>query len=332
MPIRGPALPLGIAAGIVVLVVAGMISITVGAADIDVLVVRDSLLRYDTSDLAHLIVRTVRLPRVLAGVLVGCGLGASGAIMQGVTRNPLASPGLLGINAGASLALVLGISVLGSPSLSVYALLALTGAGAAAAVVYGLASFGRGGVTPVRLTLAGVIFSSFTAACVTSILTLDEGTFDRIRYWTVGSLTGRDSEVVSAMTPMVLAGLAIALVLASHITTLSLGEGIASGLGQQTGRVKAVSALAVVLLAGGAVGIAGPVGFVGFVVPHVARWFVGADYRWVIPYSAVLGAILVTISDAAGRVVLSPLEIPVGVMCALVGGPFFVYTIRTKTL
>lgn len=312
------------------LVVGLAVSITLGAAEIDVSTVYAALFRFDADNFEHLVIRTVRLPRVVAGAIIGAGLAVAGAIMQGLTANPLASPSILGINAGAAFAVVVGVYLLGSPPFLVYGFLAVAGAGAAAIVVYTLASLGRGGATPVKLTLAGVIFAMFTTAFTTAILVLDRNTFDQIRFWTVGSLAGRDWQLVQWMGPLIAIGLLGALLLSRQITTISLGQDIARGLGQNTGVVKAVAALMVILLAGGSVAIAGPVGFVGLVIPHVVRTICGVDYRWIIPYAAVAGALLVTVADGIGRIVQRPQEIPVGVMLAFVGAPFFIYLARWR--
>lgn len=305
-------------------------SITLGAADITPQVVYEALLNFDETSFQHLIIQTVRLPRVLAGVVVGAALAAAGAIMQGLTRNPLADSGLLGINSGASFAVVLAVFLLGDPPLSVYALFGFIGAGVAAGLVYFIASMGRGGITPLRLTLAGVILTAFISSFTTAILIGDQETLDKIRFWTAGSLAGREMPLLVQTTPYILVGLVIALLISRQITTISLGDDVARGLGQNTLWVKAVAALVVVLLAGGAVALAGPVGFVGLVVPHVARFIAGADYRWVIPYAAILGALLVTVADVGARVIIRPQELPVGVMMALVGAPFFVWLARSK--
>lgn len=323
-------LSLGLFVGVLLLAVCLLISITLGAADIDSAEVYRALFAFDDTSFPQLIVRTVRLPRVLAGVVVGAALAVAGAIMQGLTANPLASPSILGINAGAAFFVVLGVYLLGSPSMLVYGMLAVSGAAVAAIIVYGMASLGRGGTTPVKLTLSGVIFAAFTAAFTTAILILDQNTFDQIRFWSVGSLAGRDMEVLMWMTPIVAVGMAGGLLLARQITTISLGEDIAKGLGQNTLKVKLAAAAMVVLLAGGAVGIAGPIAFVGLIIPHVVRTICGVDYRWVLPYAAVAGGILVTVADSLGRVLLAPQEIPIGVMLAFVGAPFFIYLARWK--
>ena len=206
----------------------------------------------------------------------------------------------------------------------------MIGATVASLLVYLLASFGRGGATPLKLTLAGVIFTAFVSAFTTFILVFDQDTFDQIRFWTVGSLSGRDMELVAGTAPFVVVGLLGALLLARQITTISLGQDVARGLGQNTVHIRILAGLMVVLMAGASVALAGPVAFVGLVIPHMIRPFVGFDYRWIIPYAAVAGAMLVTIADAFGRVIVKPQEVPIGVMLAFVGAPFFIYLARSK--
>jgi iron complex transport system permease protein len=305
-------------------------SITLGAAEIDSQVVYAALFNYDDTNFDHLIIQTVRLPRVLSGVIVGAALAVAGAIMQGLTRNPLADGGLLGINSGAAFAVVLSVFLLGNPSLSVYAFFGFIGAAGAAALVYTLGSLGRGGATPLKLTLAGVILSSFLASFTTAILIHDQETLDKIRFWTAGSLAGRDMPLLMQTAPYILIGIIGALLISRQMTTISLGEDIAKGLGQNTLRVKAAAALMVVLLNGGAVALAGPIGFVGLVIPHVVRFIVGVDYRWIIPYSVILGGILVTVADVGARIIIRPQELPVGIMMAFVGAPFFIWLARWK--
>lgn len=319
----------GLVLGGLLLVAALLWSITLGAADITPEVVYSALFAYDATEFDHLIIQTVRLPRVVAGVLVGAALAAAGAIMQGLTRNPLADSGLLGINAGAAFAVVLTVYLVGSPSLTVYAAAALIGAGIAAAFVYGVGGMG-GSASPLRLTLAGVILTAFVSSLTTAILIQDQETLDQIRFWTAGSLAGRDWSIIAQTAPLIAVGLVGSLLISRQMTTISLGEEVAKGLGQNTLVVKSIAAGMVVLLAGGAVALAGPIGFVGLVIPHVARFIAGVDYRWIIPYSAILGGILVTVADVAARIILRPLEIPVGVMMALVGAPFFIYLARWK--
>jgi iron complex transport system permease protein len=305
-------------------------SITLGAADITPQTVYEALWQFDDQNFDHLIIQTVRLPRVLAGVLVGASLAIAGGIMQGLTRNPLADPAILGISGGATFAVVLAITALGAIPLSLYAVVAFIGGAIAALLVYTLGSIGRGGATPLKLTLAGVIFTSFMGSVTTVLLLLNPDTLDQVRFWTAGSLAGRDMSLVTQTAPYMLVGIVLAVLLARQITTISLGEDVATGLGQNTLWVKACAAFVVVLLAGGAVALAGPIGFVGLIVPHVVRWGVGADYRWILPYSAVGGGILVTICDVGARLLIRPQEFPTGVMLALVGAPFFIALARWK--
>ncbi len=305
-------------------------SITLGAAEITPQKVYQALFAFDSSDFQHLIIQTVRLPRVLSGVVVGASLAVAGAIMQGLTRNPLADAGILGIESGAVFAVVVAISLLGSPPMSTYILFGFLGAAMAAVIVYSLGSMGRGGATPLKLTLAGVILTAFISAFTTAILIGDQGTLDKIRFWTAGSLAGRDMTLLAQAAPWMLVGLVGALLISRQITTTSLGDDVATGLGQNTLRIKAIAALIVVLLAGGAVALAGPIAFIGLIIPHVVRFLVGVDYRWVIPYSAVLGAILLTIADVGARILIRPQELPVGVIMAVVGAPVFVALARWK--
>lgn len=323
-------LVVGLIIGIALLLLMLVAGIMLGAAEISPQTVIDALFNYDESLFEHLIIQTVRLPRVLAGALAGASLAVAGAIMQGVTRNPLASPGILGVNAGAAMAVVIAVYLLGDIPLSMYAGFAMIGATVTAAIVYGLGSMGRGGATPLRLTLAGVIMTSFAGSFTTAILITDRDTLDQIRFWTVGSLAGRDFPLLIQTAPWMIVGMIGALLLARQITTISLGDDIAAGLGQNTLIVKALAALMVVCLAGGAVALAGPIGFVGLVAPHLVRFLVGVDYRWILPYSALTGALLVIGGDLVARIIIRPLELPVGVMMALIGAPFFVYLARWR--
>ncbi|MEM7336947.1 MAG: iron ABC transporter permease [Chloroflexota bacterium] len=216
-------LPTGLFVGVLLLVLGLAFSITLGAAEIDVQTVFASIFQYNDTEFDHLIIRTVRLPRILAGVIIGAALAVAGAIMQGLTANPLASPGILGVNAGAAFAVVMGVFILGAPPLLVYGFLAIAGAFLAAVIVYTLGSVGRGGTTPVKLTLAGVIFTAFTGAFTTAILVLDQQTFDQIRFWTVGSVAGRDWEIIAWTTPIVIVGMIGAMLMSRQITTITNG-------------------------------------------------------------------------------------------------------------
>lgn len=278
-----------------------------------------------------LILTTVRLPRTLAGLLVGASLAVAGAIMQALTRNPLASPGILGVNAGAALAVVIAVLLLGNPPLATYALFGLVGALLAGALVYALAAApGVGASSPLRLALAGAVLAAFLGSLTTALLLLDLNTLDQVRFWTAGSLAGRDMELLRLTAPYMLTGLLLCVPLARQLTALSLGDDVARGLGVRSGWIKLFAGLVAVLLAGGSVALAGPIGFVGLVAPHLARFIVGVDYRWIVPLSALLGAALVSLGDVGARLAARPNEIPVGVLMALIGAPFFIYLARTR--
>lgn len=280
----------------------------------------------------HLIVRSLRVPRTVVGLGVGAALGLAGAVMQGVTRNPLADPGILGVNAGASLFVVVAIYVFGIGSLSGYVWFAFAGAAVVSAAVYGLGALGRDGATPVKLALAGAAVAALLGSLTTAILLLDVATLDEFRFWVVGSLAGRDAAIAAAVAPFLVAGAVLALGSARSLNSMSLGDDVARSLGLRVGLARGTSALSVVLLCGAATAAAGPIGFVGLTVPHVARSICGPDYRWILPYSAVLAPILLLGSDIAGRVVARPGELQVGIVTALVGAPFFVALVRRRRL
>lgn len=323
------ALLLGLLVCLGFLAVSLIVSVRFGAARIGTLDVLQAFTDYNGSQ-DDLIIRTLRVPRAIIAALVGACLAVAGAIMQGLTRNPLADPGILGINAGAAFAVVVAVFLLGASSLSTYALFAFVGAAVAAVLVYGLGSAGRGGMGPMRLAIAGAALAALLSSLTTAMLILSQQTLEEIRFWLAGSVAGRDLELLQQVLPYIGVGLLLAFALSRQITTLALGDDVARGLGQRTWITKGLSALSVVLLAGSAVAVAGPVGFVGLVVPHVVRFFVGVDYRWILPYAAVVGAILLLGADIASRLVLRPQEVPVGVTTALVGAPFFIYLARWK--
>ena len=305
-------------------------SIAFGAADIHPATVWAAITAFDPTDTNHLIIQTLRMPRALTAALVGAALATAGAIMQGLTRNPLADPGLLGIEAGAALAVVAAVMLLRISSMSSYALFAFAGAGVTAVVVYTLGSLGRGGPTPFKLTIAGAAVTALLSSFTTAILLFNERTLEEVRFWLVGSVAGRDMSLVAQAGPYLAIGLLMALGLGRQITTLALGDDVAAGLGQNVAWVKTLSALVTVLLAGVSVALAGPVGFVGLVIPHVVRFFVGVDYRWIIPYSILLGGSFLVGSDVVGRVIARPSELAVGVMTALIGGPVFIALVLWK--
>ncbi|WP_414752932.1 FecCD family ABC transporter permease [Anabaena sp. CCY 9910] len=319
----------GLILGIMILLICLVYSVTLGAAEIPLNKIIESFIIFDGS-YEHLVIQTVRLPRSLVALLVGSSLAVAGALMQGLTRNPLADPGILGIESGAALGVVTTVFVFGSSSLNVLTMVAFLGAGVTAILVYLLGSLGKGGATPLNLTVAGAALTALISALTTAILIVSQRTLEEIRFWLAGSLAGRDFNILLSALPFVVMGLVVAFLLGRQITTMSLGEDVAKGLGQQTAWVKITTGVSVVLLAGSSVALAGPIGFIGLVVPHMVKFFIKADYRWILPYSAVVGATLLLVADVAARVLLKPQELPVGVMTALVGAPFFVYLAKSK--
>ncbi len=272
----------------------------------------------------------VRIPRTLMAAAAGAALGLSGAIMQGVTRNPLADPGILGINNGAALAVVIGIAWFGIAAASTFIWVAILGAGLTAAFVYGVGSIGRGGATPLKLALAGaatsVAFSSLTLAVVLPRADIAGG----VRSWQVGGVGGATFDRIGLVAPVMAAGFALAMLSARKLNLLALGDDVAAGLGEKVALARVTAALGAILLCGAATAVCGPIGFVGLVVPHVCRLLLGVDHRWLLPASALGGAGLLILSDIAGRLVARPSELDVGIVTALVGAPVFIWIVRRQ--
>lgn len=317
----------GLVLALVVLVGAVVLSLVVGSKAVPVATVWDALTAYDGSA-DHVIVHDLRLPRTVVGLLVGAALGVSGALIQAMTRNPLADPGILGVNAGAAFVVVLAVALLGITDISSFIWFAFLGAILATVAVYTIGSQGRGGATPVRLTLAGVALAAVLGGISQGIMLLDPTVFDRMRFWTAGSLAGRTMEMAGTIAPFVVAGLVLALLVARPLNAVALGDDLASSLGAHVRRTRVLVGISVTLLCGAATAVAGPIAFVGLMVPHVARWTVGPDQRWIIPYSAVLAPVLLLVSDVIGRVIAIPGEIQVGVITAFVGAPVLIALVR----
>ena len=307
------------------------LSLAVGTRVTPLQAVWDSVVAYDPTSTDQLVIRELRVPRTILGVLVGAALGLAGAVMQGVTRNPLADPGILGVNAGAALFVVLGISI-GVTSPKGYVWFAFLGAAVASVVVYSVSALGREGATPVKLALAGAAVTAALSAVTSALLLLDQSTFDQFRFWAVGALTGRDMSIVAQISPFLVLGCVFSLFLGRVLNTLSLGEDVARGLGANVLLSRGLSASAVVLLCGAATAACGPIGFVGLTIPHVARMFVGPDYRWVLPYSLLLSPILLLAADIVGRVIARPGELQVAIVTAFLGAPVFIALVRRKKL
>lgn len=307
-------------------------SIAYGTKGIDFGVVVESFTAYDATDSEHLVIRTLRVPRTLIGLAVGIALGLAGTVMQGVTRNPLADPGIFGVEAGAALAVVTAIHLFDITSLRGYVWFAFLGAGVASVVVYGLGSLGRGGATPVKLALAGAAMAALLTSLTSAILITDLATLDQFRFWAVGSLAGRDAEIATQVLPFLAVGVVLAFASARGLNTLALGDDMARALGQRVQVARAVSGLAVIVCAGSAVAAAGPIGFIGLTIPHVARAICGPDHRWVLPWSLLLAPTLLLGADVVGRLVARPAELQVGIVTAFVGAPFFIALVRRRKL
>lgn len=303
------------------------VSIAVGAADISLGTVIDAIFHFDPDSTQHAIIHELRIPRSLADVLIGAAFAVSGAVMQGMTRNPLADSGILGINAGAIFMIAISLAFFPGMSYEGTILFSFIGAAVATGLIYGTSYLGKAKITPVRLVLAG--------AAVTSLLTaLSQGVAIHFKlsqdlaYWVAGGVAGIKMSQLIGVLPWIVAALIGAMLISRSITLISLGDDIASGLGQKTGIVKLLGGIIVLILAGAAVSVAGPIGFVGLVVPHIVRYIVGVDYRYIIPCSAVVGGLLMLLADIGARMINPPFETPIGALFALVGVPFFLYISR----
>lgn len=325
-----------LAAGCVILLgvlsVVCFFSITLGARGVGLPEIWKAFTDYDPSSAAESVVRELRVPRTLIGLLVGAGLGVSGAILQGVTRNPLADPGIMGINAGATTFVVFGVMVLGAQSVSVYVWFAFLGAGAATVTVYGIASLGREGATPVKLALAGAAVTAILTSLTTAIVMTNVSALNELRFWQVGSLAGRYFPVFWQTAPFLLLGLAVALAAGRALNGLALGEDLALALGQRVRLTRLVLFTTVAILCGAATAACGPIVFVGLIVPHVARMMCGPDYRWILPYSMLLAPIVLLGADILGRLAIAPGELQVGVVLGVLGAPAFVALVRYRNL
>ena len=321
---------LGLVAAIITLIVVIAASLAIGARDMPLSEVLGAFLAPNGSD-DQLVVLELRLPRTVLGILVGMGLGLAGGLIQALTRNPLADPGILGVNAGASLAITIGVAFFGISSITGYIWFAFGGALIATVGVYIIGSAGRSrSVDPIRLTLAGVAVAAVLTGLTKAILLTNERAFDAFRSWDVGAIAGRDFDTISAILPFIVIGTVLALALSHSLNAVALGDDLAASLGTSVNRTRVLSILAVTLLAGAATAAAGPIGFIGLMIPHIARWIVGPDQRWILGYSVVLSPILLLASDVIGRVVMKPGELQVGVVTAFVGAPVLIALVRRK--
>ncbi|SEG78442.1 iron complex transport system permease protein [Thermomonospora echinospora] len=271
-----------------------------------------------------------RMPRTLLAVVIGAALGLAGCVMQGVTRNPLADPGILGVNMGASLAVVTAVAFFGLTSPTGYIWVAMAGAAVSAVFVYAVGSLGRGGATPLKLALAGTATSVAFASLVSAVALPRNDIAGSFKLWQIGGVGGASYERIGQVLPFLAVGLAVCLLSARGLNSLALGDELAAGLGERVAVIRAMAALGAVVLCGASTAVAGPIGFVGLVVPHACRLLVGVDHRWLLPFSALTGAALLTAADVAGRVVTRPADVEVGIVTALIGAPFFIHIVRRQ--
>ncbi|MDF5758241.1 iron chelate uptake ABC transporter family permease subunit [Spongiactinospora sp. TRM90649] len=324
LPVGRPA---GLGALAVLLVLTGLASVMIGTQHIPAAEALAGLLSPDGSESA-LIVWELRVPRTLLGLAVGAALGLAGALMQALTRNPLAEPGLLGVNGGAAVAVVTVIALFRVDQPLVYVWAAFLGAAGAAALVYAIGSRGRSGATPARLVLAGAGINAVFSALTSGIMLLAPHDFGAFRFWQIGTLSGRELGVFWQVAPFLLAGTLLALALARPLNALALGDDAGRALGARAGRTRALGALAIVVLCGAATAAAGPIAFLGLAVPFVVRGLVGSDQRWVLPYSLLAAPVLLLAADIIGRVVAAPGELETGIVTAFLGAPLLAFMVR----
>jgi iron complex transport system permease protein len=322
----------GLGIGVLALIAVALVSLRLGTRGLTTADVWNGLFNYDPTSYEQTIVHTMRMPRTLIAIGVGGALAVGGAVMQAVTRNPLADPTILGVSSGAGFAIVTAVYFAGLTATYEFMPLAFAGALVASLVVFSVGSAGKGGASPVKLALAGIVVSALLTSWTSALLLLDETTFEVVRYWFAGSVVGRDLDTFWTLAPLLLGGAFICLLLGHQLNTLSLGDEAAQGLGMNTFRTRLLCTLLVVLITASAVAIAGPIGYVGLAVPHMVRAIVGADYRWILPYSLIAGAIFLTAADVLGRIVMQPTEIEVGIVTALFGAPFLIYLARQRSL
>lgn len=313
----------------VILALIAFLSITLGSRSIGLAEVLRALggLGGDGS-INDTVTLELRVPRTLLGILVGAALGVAGAVLQGVTRNPLADTGIMGINSGAAAFVVLAVTVLGVRGVGVYVWFAFAGAILATFLVYAIASMGREGATPVKLALAGAAVTAGMGSLTTGIVMTNVDALQELRFWQVGSLAGRYAPILFGVAPFLLPGLLASLACGRMLNGLALGDDLARGLGQRVGLTRAAAFGIVAVLAGAATAACGPIVFVGLIVPHLARFICGPDYRWILPYSMLLSPIVLLLADVVGRVVATPGELQVGVVLGVLGAPVFIGIVR----
>lgn len=331
MLFRSPSAKVGVLmAGGVLLAIVVVLGLRFGSLPITNWDAINALVNYSPDSYEQTVVRYLRLPRMVIGLGVGAALAVAGAAMQATTRNPLADPSILGVNSGAALGIITAVYLgqLTHPLHFVW--FAFAGGMVAAAIVYAFGSVGSGGVSPVKLALAGVVVTALLNSWLTAVLLLHQETLDVIRFWLAGSLAGRDINVFYAVLPFLAVGVVGMLLAGNQLNVLSLGDDTARVLGMPIGKIRMLVTALSVLMVGAAVAAAGPIGFVGLAVPHIVRGFVGPDYRWVLPFCVVFGPLMLLSADILGRVIARPGEVHVGIVTAFVGAPFLIWLARRR--
>lgn len=318
----------GLLIGLCILGLAFGLSMVLGQVSTPIKTAIEAFTNYNPSSTEHIIITTTRISRASIAGLIGASLAVAGALMQALTRNPLASPSIFGINSGALFFVVFATVFLSINSLVQLMWIAFLGGAVAAVMVFFLGSLGRDSLSPIKIVLAGAAITAFFSSFTQGLLVLDEQSLEGVLFWLGGSVSGRSLDMLLPILPFMVGAGVLALLLGNSINILTSGEDIAKGLGQQVLLIKILMGVIIVLLAGGSVAVGGAIGFIGLVVPHLVRSFVGIDYRWIIPYCAIYGGILLILADVVARLVIIPEEMPIGVMTAIIGVPFFIYIAR----
>lgn len=305
-----------------------VLSLAVGQNFISFKSAYQAIFNYDQQSTRHIIIRSSRLSRTIIALTAGGSLAVAGALMQALTSNPLAAPGIFGLNSGAVFLLVIAASFFDVSSIGVSIWLAFFGAMLAGGLVYFIASFGRNGLSSLKMILAGAAVTALFHSFTQGLLVINQESLESVLFWLSGSTAGRDLKMILPLIPFILIAVIIALILAKDINILLIGEDMAAGLGQKTIVIKLLLGLSIIILAGSSVAAAGAISFIGLIVPHIGRFFVGNNYHWLIIYSFIIGAALLLIADIIARVIIMPQEVPIGVMTAFMGAPFFIYIVR----
>ncbi len=319
---------LGLVLGLCFFAVSFLSSIAFGQIPISFRTIVDAFLDFDKNSTEHIIITTTRITRAVIATVIGVSLSIAGALMQALTKNHLASPSIFGINSGAVFFIVLSMSLFSISSLKHYMWVGFLGAGVSAIMVYFLGSLGRDGLSPVKIVLSGAAITALFLSLTQGLLIINGQNLEGVLFWLAGSIAGRTMDMLKPILPFIVGGWIMALFLGHPVNILTSGEDIAKGLGQRTVLVKTLMAVAIIFLAGGSVAVGGSIGFIGLIVPHIVRGLVGNDHKWIIPYCGLFGASLLLLADIVSRFIIMPQEVPIGVMTALIGTPFFISIAR----